>query len=401
MGTRSITCIYHAGHFVYAQRGRGDGYPEGFGLIILHWLLISGNIQRLLSKTHLLQSPPEHNEHDGNMFVSFDYITESSSPIEHVCKLDFASDGLFCEWAYVVDLDAGVLEVYQGDDQFRGATKGRFAEAGVVQQVLKATLSFNDLPNGLSGEDEFVQACRREDGPTMPGGWWLPQAPSQFETDLYVRQAAFAHRATRQDVAVVDEDADDTELDTEDEIETGTRHLVCIYHKGAFVVAQYGAWDGFPEIAGTTVLRFLTPANIQRLRERIYLVPPPMPRNVDHDSRAVSILKEIASATRTVKHSFQLPFASNGAMCEWCYVVDLDAGALEVYRGQSAGRVPRQMPPYRSVGFVRAERFAQAGVTGQVLQAVFRFDDLPGDEDAFMAARGGVRGEDGYFDWSL
>jgi hypothetical protein len=190
----------------------------------------------------------------------------------------------------------------------------------------------------------------------------------------------------------------DTEPDTEDEIETGTRHLVCIYHKGAFVVAQYGAWDGFPEITGMTVLRFLTPANIQRLRERIHLVPPPMPRNIDHDSRAV---KEIASATRTVKHSFQLPFTSNGAMCEWCYVVDLDAGALEVYRGQSAGRVPRQMPPYRSVGFIRAERFAQAGVTGQVLQAVFRFDDLPGDEDAFMAACGGVRGEDGYFDWSL
>jgi hypothetical protein len=86
-------------------------------------------------------------------------------------------------------------------------------------------------------------------------------------------------------------------------------------------------------------------------------------------------------------------------LCEWCYVVDLDAGALEVYRGQSAGRVSRQMPPYRSVGFIRAERFA--GVTGQVLQAVFRFDDLPGDEDAFMAACGGVRSEDGYFDWSL
>ena len=87
MGTRSITCIYHAGHFVYAQRGRGDGYPEGFGLIILHWLLVQGNIQRLLSKTVRAE---------------------------------------------------------------------RFAQAGVTGQMLQAVFRFDDLPGD---EDAFMAAC--------------------------------------------------------------------------------------------------------------------------------------------------------------------------------------------------------------------------------------------------
>jgi hypothetical protein len=316
MGTRSIACIYHNGRFVYAQVERHDGYPEGRGLVILRWLLARGNTQRLLEKIHLLQPPPSHDKYYENMSVNFDDITASSCPIEHVCKLDFASDGLFCEWAYVVDLDAGTLEVYQGDGHFHGIVRGRFAEAGVVQQVLKATFSFTDLPSGLSGEDEFVQACQREDGPTMPGGWRLPQVPQEFEAELFDRQHAFIRRQiTVQDLPVAFEDQgevgdgadpedDGDDDDDDDEIETGTRHLVCIYHKGAFVVAQHGDWDGNPEFAGMAVLRFLTPENIQRLRERIHLVPPPMPRNIDYDSKAASILRDVASATRTVKHNF-------------------------------------------------------------------------------------------------
>jgi hypothetical protein len=407
MGTRSILCIYHNSHFVATQTGTGDGYPEVTGLAILRWLLIKANIQRLLSKIHLVQPPASYNDNKNyeNSFISLNLITNSTRPIQHLCKLNLASSsgGLWREWTYVVDLDAGALEVYEGNEDFRGPMQGRFAEAGVVRQVLKATFSFADLP-GDEEEEEFVQACYREDGPTMMGGWRLPQVPREFEADVLVRQAeGFVRRQTAQyapSVAFVDEEeGEDSGLeDEEDEVESGTRHLICIYHNGAFVVAQYGAWDGFPEIAGLAVLHFLTPENVWRLRERIHLVPPPVPRNLDHDRKAVSILGEIASATRAVKHSFQLGFASNGGMCAWCYVVDLDAGVLEVYRGRSVGRVLRLLSPYRSVG---AGRLAGVGVTQQVLQAVFSFDDLPGDEDAFMAACGGVRGEDGYFDWSL
>jgi hypothetical protein len=413
MGARSILCIYHNSHFVATQNGTGDGHPEVTGLAILRWLLIKANIQRLLSRFHLVQPPPANHDNKGyeNSFISLNLIVNSTRPIEHLCKLDLASgsERLWREWTYVIDLDARALEVYERNNNFCGPMQGRFAEAGAVRQVLKATFSFADLPGDgeeeEEEEEEFVRACYREDGPTMMGGWRSPQVPREFEADVLARQAeGFVRRQTAMHAPPVaftdEEEGDDSGLeDEEDEVESGgTRHLVCVYHHGAFVVAQYGAWDGFLEIAGLAVLRFLTPENVLRLRERIHLVPPPVPRNVEPDSKAVSILGKIASAKRAVKHSYQLGFASNGGMCAWCYVVDLDAGVLEVYRGISAGRVPRLLPPYRSVG---AGRLAGFGVTQQVLQAVFSFDDLPGDEDAFMVACGDVRGEDGYFDWSL
>jgi hypothetical protein len=186
MGTRAIICIYHAARFVSAQGVSGDGYPEGAGLTILRWLLVEGNTARLLEKIHLVRPPPPDRDptNHENTFISMNSIATSSSPIEHVCKLDFASEGLFCEWAYVVDLDAVVLQLYEGDGNFRGIVDGRLGEAGVVQQVLKATFSFADLPGF---EDEFVQACRRNEDCTLPGGWRLPQVPPEVEADVFVQ----------------------------------------------------------------------------------------------------------------------------------------------------------------------------------------------------------------------
>jgi hypothetical protein len=83
----------------------------------------------------------------------------------------------------------------------------------------------------------------------------------------------------------------------------GTRHLICIYHNGRFVVAQYGQYDGYPSGAGVLVLHFLTiKANIQRLRDNIHFVPPPTkPLGQDGDSRGVAILKDIATACETLE----------------------------------------------------------------------------------------------------
>jgi len=81
MGTRSIACIYHNGRFVYAQVKCHNGYPEGRGLVILRWLLIRGNIRRLLEHIRLLQPPPNHDEYDENMSIYFEDITASSCPI--------------------------------------------------------------------------------------------------------------------------------------------------------------------------------------------------------------------------------------------------------------------------------------------------------------------------------
>ena len=38
----------------------------------------------------------------------------------------------------------------------------------------------------------------------------------------------------------------------------GTRHLILVWYKGKWQIAQYGQWDGYPEGQGSTVLKFLT-----------------------------------------------------------------------------------------------------------------------------------------------
>ncbi len=48
----------------------------------------------------------------------------------------------------------------------------------------------------------------------------------------------------------------------------GTRHLICVFYKCRFVVAQYGQWDGYPEGQGVTLMKFLRmPINIQQLKD--------------------------------------------------------------------------------------------------------------------------------------
>ena len=47
----------------------------------------------------------------------------------------------------------------------------------------------------------------------------------------------------------------------------GTRHLICIFYRGEWVVAQYGQWDGYPEGQGFKLYRFLSVArNIDNLK---------------------------------------------------------------------------------------------------------------------------------------
>lgn len=33
----------------------------------------------------------------------------------------------------------------------------------------------------------------------------------------------------------------------------GTRHLICVYYKRRFAIAQYGQWDGYPGGQGLTI----------------------------------------------------------------------------------------------------------------------------------------------------
>lgn len=188
MGTRHLICVFYRGRFVIAQYGQFDGYPENQGFEVIVFLTGASSIARLKQGlTHTYTPTDEEVEEIEKAMIKQDrehYAAVSSgeismrervklscpsmsretsagilevvakataeAPVPILLELEFIHDGLFCEWAYVVDLDAEVLEVYQGVEREHEGSSQRFrgvdgAETGLVPSLLKV-FAFGGLP---------------------------------------------------------------------------------------------------------------------------------------------------------------------------------------------------------------------------------------------------------------
>lgn len=164
MGTRGLTAVSHDGAYRIAQYGQWDHYPEGQGVTALEfchkWLRGGDRTSQFLSNlaaTRFVNADDEreHKEFlallgcpDGSMTSSqherwqaryplwtrdhgaaiLELIAEPPPGVPLVLRssLDFAADSLFCEFAYVIDLDANTFEVYKGFNE--GPADGRFKD---------------------------------------------------------------------------------------------------------------------------------------------------------------------------------------------------------------------------------------------------------------------------------
>lgn len=177
MGTRHLICLYYNGRIIVAQYGGHDGHPSNTGRDIMVSLSDPRFIRRLRANVTLIrqgESDRDYSEWHGGGSIDenagssvLDDIAYAEGPLLHSFNLEFASEGGFCEWVYLVDLDAEVLEVYSGASDFqmnrmqtRPAMRGRLAEAGVRQQLLRVTIPFIDLPGD---KEELVSACTAGD----------------------------------------------------------------------------------------------------------------------------------------------------------------------------------------------------------------------------------------------
>ncbi|KAK3311305.1 uncharacterized protein B0T15DRAFT_507877 [Chaetomium strumarium] len=163
----------------------------------------------------------------------------------------------------------------------------------------------------------------------------------------------------------------------------GTRHLICVFWKGRWVIAQYGQFDGYPEVQGVRLFKFLSVAhNIERLRAGLDHVYYPTAEELEAirdecaafeqnlrdqgldwgfrtnvvkelyptldretSARILSIIarptqaaeedgaEDVAEEPKKFPVQLRLGFANDSLFCEWAYVVDLDQEVLEVYGG--------------------------------------------------------------------
>lgn len=145
MGTRHLTLVQQGGSYKVAQYGQWDGYPEGQGETVVEFLQTIKTKKALADFTNKVSSLVEISKKelnqrwkecgaDGSGWVGLDVSDEFSKKYPHLnqdcgaeilnlvsdgtvkevfLEVDFAKDSLFCEWAYVIDLDAGTFEVYK------------------------------------------------------------------------------------------------------------------------------------------------------------------------------------------------------------------------------------------------------------------------------------------------
>jgi hypothetical protein len=87
----------------------------------------------------------------------FQVVAEGTEPTPIVKEVSFIADTLFCEWAYVVDLDSGNFEVYAGIRE--GKRQSRLGEAEGVQPGHEPSLIGEWALSGLPSEPDFLKAC--------------------------------------------------------------------------------------------------------------------------------------------------------------------------------------------------------------------------------------------------
>lgn len=182
MGTRGLTIVVSEGRHRIAQYGQWDHHPVGVGETVLKFcrkFLSTPEARDAFRKklTTCRFGTQEEFEADGAVlgedfvrkYPTLDrdmggYVLEHvmSVPGEHILRdsLDFAGDSLFCEWVYVVDLDAETFEVFKGFNEKPLGPEDRFVDLDRPSPKyhpvrLIERFSLSDLPPVMGFAERF------------------------------------------------------------------------------------------------------------------------------------------------------------------------------------------------------------------------------------------------------
>ena len=183
MRTRNLTIVKKDGKYVVAQYGQRDGYPEGNGVILYNFAKDKNNIELLREKVcncvyidevecdeletkfsnsdcsyeKFLLTYPQFSRDIGTDILHL--IMQSSNEIKLINHIDFIADSLFCEWAYIIDLDSDTFEVFKGFNTKKLSKDDRFFEFETEDKYHPCKLAiawkFDNLPET---EEDFTKS---------------------------------------------------------------------------------------------------------------------------------------------------------------------------------------------------------------------------------------------------
>lgn len=170
MASRNVTIVIYNGEVKVAQFGQWDGYPQVTGNNLLDFLQSTSNVEELkaiLPKVHF-QNEEDRKDisiHDGSIGGEIlDELLKYKDHEEIVLSnaYAFSANSFWCEWAYVVDLDQNVFEVYRGNNTFGISKEDRFfplydGENDYYPVKIIASFPLDHLPD----ENEFLLRCQR------------------------------------------------------------------------------------------------------------------------------------------------------------------------------------------------------------------------------------------------
>jgi hypothetical protein len=174
MGTRNLTMVIIDKQTKVAQYGQWDGYPEGQGIIVLEFLR-KENMDKF--KTQVRQQnwlTPEQEEiinKDLKWESKYPYLSRDmaaeilqyiqyENPVGLMNKESFAADSLFCEYAYVIDLDSMKLEVYEGFNKTPLTDQDRFFYLQTPESEYKPVKKITEFDiNNLPTQEDFLLLC--------------------------------------------------------------------------------------------------------------------------------------------------------------------------------------------------------------------------------------------------
>lgn len=196
MGTRNLVAVYIDGKYKVAQYGQWDGYPDGQGITVLHFLREQMNAdvfrQALRNSSYMRHENlidlwksygmdvngvistenyeklkcdyPQFSRDTGAEILQFIQSHPEGVVLEDHIK--FAADSLFCEWAWIIDFDTGTFEAYKGFNETHELTRDdRFYFLKDYESdsyhciTLLAQWSLDNLPT----DEDFLATFETED----------------------------------------------------------------------------------------------------------------------------------------------------------------------------------------------------------------------------------------------